>query len=793
MNSYGYKVPGLQDRIARQRQFAPGTVFEEPSAEGIANQPQPIEPGDVFGDPSPEDVVPATAEPVAPRPTQAWSPTLAPARPTSPREFFESQILPQVREVLGDYGVQNAYAEQQRQNSERTNLQRIEEADREALNRLRGTPVPSSVQLPEPISYQGLGSAGGYLGSNAFQPGIPGLFSQVEGINDELEQLRSQRTVEAFDGLLTKYPELDKVLLAEPELKGKASRVRKAGFNPYLNYVDKEQVFSSPEDRAALYNQILSESDSLAGEAFAVSDVADALRRAESDYTSGETDLQTGARDFLRNILQDPADLDRIENSAFRENRPVIGGGGYVPVQNNPLVQRINQRAKEFNDLYDQLNAEDRKQLAQTYPGLRKTQGGTGSQGAFYLDPDTREVSLASFDDPEAYAVDVNRYVPSDISLMEVDKNLLGSEISKNALRFLADYPVTANTSVSFSTREPGYRDTNYGAKVLPPELVNPVSGFVADTAFSDLRPGTLVTNSPLSSSDLLDKRVEEGKTKEQSSTLRRLQPFVDANSQLPNLRGLAYTSAGFGPVSKTGTQVSYVDDKGQAIPIQLERTEVPLRGIVAVRDAGDASVFQPALPASATPRYYAADPVSGALAGGAEVLRNLRRTPSALLPGAADLIPSPEAIRTGYAQGPVEMGKQMAQEFAQSLPTAAGSAMLLSTPVLAPFAPGIGAGMVGVAGTQALNEVVRQETGEGIVPKVRQFLGTAPRTGVSAPARQGEKPLVAQIKPLTEAQRTQMNKNQTRTEMQRRMDLARERFNPRKGEFGLSELLFGR
>jgi hypothetical protein len=145
--------------------------------------------------------------------------------------------------------------------------------------------------------------------------------------------------------------------------------------------------------------------------------------------------------------------------------------------------------------------------------------------------------------------------------------------------------------------------------------------------------------------------------------------------------------------------------------------------------------------PASATPRYYAADPVGGALVGGADVLRNLRRTPSALLPGAADLIPSPEAIRTGYAQGPVEMGKQMAQEFAQSLPTAAGSAMLLSTPVLAPFAPGIGAGMVGVAGTKALNEVVRQETGEGIVPKVRQFLGTAPRTGVSAPARQGESP----------------------------------------------------
>lgn len=190
---------------------------------------------------------------------------------------------------------------------------------------------------------------------------------------------------------------------------------------------------------------------------------------------------------------------------------------------------------------------------------------------------------------------------------------------------------------------------------------------------------------------------------------------------------------------------------------------------------------------------YLGLDPLSAAATAIPGVLNNIKRVPSSLLPGAADLIPSPEAIRAGYAQGPVEMGKQMAQEFAQSLPTAAGAAMLLSTPALAPLAPGIGAGMVGTAGAKALNEVVRQETGEGIVPKVRQFLGTAPRTGVSAPARQGEKPLVAQIKPLTAAQRQQMNKNQTRNEMQRRMDLARERFNPRKGEFGLSELLFGR
>ena len=190
---------------------------------------------------------------------------------------------------------------------------------------------------------------------------------------------------------------------------------------------------------------------------------------------------------------------------------------------------------------------------------------------------------------------------------------------------------------------------------------------------------------------------------------------------------------------------------------------------------------------------YLSADPITSAVKEVPKVLSAIKRTPSSLLPGAADLIPSPEAIRTGYAQGPVEMGKQMAQEFAQSLPTAAGAAMLLSTPALAPLAPGIGAGMVGTAGAKALNEVVRQETGEGIVPKVRQFLGTAPRTGISAPQRRGDQFLTAEIRPLTQAQKQKMNQQATQNEIQRRMELVKERFNPSKGEFGLSELIFGR
>jgi hypothetical protein len=172
---------------------------------------------------------------------------------------------------------------------------------------------------------------------------------------------------------------------------------------------------------------------------------------------------------------------------------------------------------------------------------------------------------------------------------------------------------------------------------------------------------------------------------------------------------------------------------------------------------------------------------------------RAIKRTPASLLPGAADLIPSPEAIQTGYKQGPAAMGKQMGREFIESLPTGAAFAAALSTPVLAPAAPGVGLGFIGSAAARAANEVVRQETGEGIVPKVRQLIGTAPRSGVASKTPLPNQPLTAEIKPLSDQSKTEMIRRQNRNELQRRADLVKERFNPTKGEFGLSELLFGR
>jgi hypothetical protein len=290
--------------------------------------------------------------------------------------------------------------------------------------------------------------------------------------------------------------------------------------------------------------------------------------------------------------------------------------------------------------------------------------------------------------------------------------------------------------------------------------------------------------------------REEQGKSSGESSILRRQEEFI---GNKPNRRAAAYRSVGFGPLGETGSQYLYMNSEGDVVPLQMGRPAPSLAGHVWIVNprVGDprplrAEVMQSREPLTSK-AYYSQDPAMAALGGLREYAGALKRTPAALLPGAADLIPSPEAIQTGYREGALPMARQMGQEFVQSLPVAAAASSVLALPGVSALAPGVGVGMVGTAGARALNEVVRQQTGEGIVPKLRQVLGTAPRSGVASPARTGPKPLTAQIRPLSQAQRTEQQRQQNRSEAQRRLDLARERFNPGKGEFGLSELLFGR
>lgn len=158
-----------------------------------------------------------------------------------------------------------------------------------------------------------------------------------------------------------------------------------------------------------------------------------------------------------------------------------------------------------------------------------------------------------------------------------------------------------------------------------------------------------------------------------------------------------------------------------------------------------------------------------------------------ALSVGAADLIPSREAVQSFYKGDTTGGLQRMAGDFASGIPLALGTGVLATAvPAVAPLVPPVAAALTTVAAGSALDEAVKQQTGEGIVPKVRQFLGTQERSGVTnrpQPARPFVQPTIV---PTQE-------KNPLLREWQNRFGLARERFNPAKGEFGLSELLFNR
>jgi len=191
---------------------------------------------------------------------------------------------------------------------------------------------------------------------------------------------------------------------------------------------------------------------------------------------------------------------------------------------------------------------------------------------------------------------------------------------------------------------------------------------------------------------------------------------------------------------------------------------------------------------------------------------------------GAVDFIPSREAIRD-FAKGDLSGGTQrMAGDFARGIPVAAGAGVLgaflpaaVSTSILP--AAAISGGIIG--GSNALDEATKQQTGEGLLTKmqhtVNKFAGPGfgkPTTGSAyrgsedlntKRARLREEvtkgadtdfktPTIRQMTPREVAASTASQERlKNENEFQRRVRLARERFNPKRGEFGFTEFFAGR
>jgi len=170
---------------------------------------------------------------------------------------------------------------------------------------------------------------------------------------------------------------------------------------------------------------------------------------------------------------------------------------------------------------------------------------------------------------------------------------------------------------------------------------------------------------------------------------------------------------------------------------------------------------------------------------------------------GAADLIPSRETVKSAYNKGPIEAAKQHGNEFVRSIPVASGLALLSNTvPAIAQAAPYVAPALITTAVAEATDEVVKQQTGEGVIPKFRQAIGTEKRTGYASPNNSLKEQIKQEqdrinnpptIKPTTRKPTRAQIKDTPFPGIAHRLRLAGDRFNPSKLEFGISEILFGR
>tara|TARA_B100002052_G_scaffold227582_1_gene209961 strand:- start:139 stop:2283 length:2145 start_codon:yes stop_codon:yes gene_type:complete len=176
----------------------------------------------------------------------------------------------------------------------------------------------------------------------------------------------------------------------------------------------------------------------------------------------------------------------------------------------------------------------------------------------------------------------------------------------------------------------------------------------------------------------------------------------------------------------------------------------------------------------------------------------------------AEHLFPSPETVRKFYQESPKSALENHAVESITSLPVSAtvalGAAVL---PGVAPLIPGAGLGLGAVSLGETADAISRQQTGEGLLSKIQQFIGTRQRTGTASDKTmhkeltryrnklrdrgpdeamseylERSEPVIPTIQPQT----------YTFTDpLPKRVRMAADRFNPSRGEFGLSEILFGR
>jgi hypothetical protein len=466
-------------------------------------------------------------------------------------------------------------------------------------------------------------------------------------------------------------------------------------------------------------------------------------------------------------------------------------------------------------DLLDAIDASNRSTRVRPTTGRKESSVGGIDQEIGY--------SYSTKDIPGLNSPETGR--PWQMTFGALPKDFGSGSLTPAAKQFLSDFrvPTSAGFDYSFATgpniQDRVEKELNWlkeGPRRSPEnfeELRNEIisrSPYIGEYSGQPQTPTTwkergYITEKPQNIKEkvLSDFKNRIFETQGQFGGTSTLTPVRQSSSANPDWRAELYEKAGMaGPVSSQSFSSGYgggskdvqrfTTGKERLLPLQpysefFQQVSGGTRpSAVGIKPASDFTPFQKAV---GTRNYLIGRNI---LEGRGNLGAGFR---GGLSIGAADLIPSPEAIQSFYA-GDVKGGAtRMAGDVVSGVPTAlAAAGAIAAAPALAPVAAGVGLGMTGVAAGQAINEVVRQQAGEGIVDKFRQTIGTSPRTGIASPGRRiTPQTTTPTIRPMIPAQIKEAERQRNRNELQRRIELAQERFNPAKGEFGFTEILFGR
>lgn len=481
-----------------------------------------------------------------------------------------------------------------------------------------------------------------------------------------------------------------------------------------------------------------------------------------------------------------------------------------------PEYSRLNKATSNLSDSWDTSDSQDLQGKAQEF------------KDAFIANKEALQQRTSSWGTPPKPVGDLlqefytaapgarqGTYFSPDLSRHEIYSHLYPYKEGiapdyRSFQGFTKSFPSTPITPLNEGLAVPTdiamERGSDVFTKVDPKGLAASLQRFVPEVSQSD------VPADKPEGYDVWNKLFGTGHTEEDLSRIKNIgQMYQEKYIQPATQRFVKLTDLQVPDINKVADlytnkpRVPFAYSKQQSLDQLLDLVNNNLKGIAEERG-------QPAPPDFFEKDWlqknllYSRDPVT---AVGQGALEMARQNPKGVAAGVGLSLLNPETTKA-LARGDVgsaagNVGRDVATGAATEAGLRlAGAGLQRVAPAVAGVVNPAVAGLAGFAAPALAtygaitggNEAVRAFTGESVPSKVRQFLGTQARTGRTSPEwERNIRPnyTIPTVQPMTPQQRVVHQSQQNQNEFQRRLQLAGQRFNPAKGEFGLSEMLFGR